>query len=186
MDDRLARVDGFTVVIQPVGDVPDRLIDAVAYAIQHELEMPAVISTAHLPLPAHTRQRGLLGGQQWEANAILLALNSGGLKFPDGPLRWVLVTAADIYIPESNFVSSVHSDTACVVSSARFAGSGEIRTCERTAKQALGSLLKSMGVRASADRNCVTSYTRSLEEFDAKGNRPTARRSPPFAKPSLG
>ena len=44
----------------------------------------------------------------------------------------------------------------------------------RTAKQALCALLKSFKVPMSPDRNCVTSYTRNLDEFDAKGNRPNA------------
>jgi hypothetical protein len=45
---------------------------------------------------------------------------------------------------------------------------------QRTAKQALCALLKSFNVPASTDRDDVTSYTRSLAEFDAKGNRPNA------------
>ena len=45
---------------------------------------------------------------------------------------------------------------------------------QRTAKQALGALLKSFNVPASTDRDDVTSYTRSLAEFDTKGNRPDA------------
>ena len=43
---------------------------------------------------------------------------------------------------------------------------------QRAAKQALCALLKSFVGPASPDPNDVTSFTRTLEEFDAKGNRP--------------
>ncbi len=43
---------------------------------------------------------------------------------------------------------------------------------QRAAKATLGALVKSFGVMSS-DPNCVTSFSRSLPEFDAKGNRPS-------------
>ena len=46
--------------------------------------------------------------------------------------------------------------------------------CHRAAKQTLCAVLKSFKVPISPDRDCVTSYSRTLQEFDAKGNRPNA------------
>jgi hypothetical protein len=43
-------------------------------------------------------------------------------------------------------------------------------------------LLKSFALPASSDRDCVTSYVRSLEEFDQKGNRPNAHTLALFQK----
>ena len=54
------------------------------------------------------------------------------------------------------------------------ASADEELRCHRTAKQSLCALIKSFGVPVSRTRDCVTSYARGLEEFDAKGNRPNA------------
>jgi len=79
----------------------------------------------------------------------------------------------DIYIPDANYVFSTTYNWGAVVSSARFGRLKDDDDVVRypTAKQALCALLKSFNVPASPDRNDATSYTRSLDEFHAKGNR---------------
>jgi predicted Zn-dependent protease len=174
IDKQLEDVDGCTIVIVPVGEVPAELLDAVGYVIHRELDLPVFVSTDAVPLPPHTRVPGLAIGPQWDEASLVQVFTNTIKSFPRAPVKYVLITPVDIYIQDANYVFSTTYDWGAVVSSARFgeARNDDNRFRHRTAKQALGALLKSFNVPASTDRNDVTSYTRSLEEFDAKGNRP--------------
>jgi predicted Zn-dependent protease len=176
IDSRLENVEGCTVVIVPVGEVSGELLNAVGYVIHNELALPVHISTDPVPLPPHTRVRGLVTGPQWDEVSIVQAFTNATKSFPHAPIKYVLLTPVDIYMDDVNYVFSTTYNWGAVVSSARFGGptGDDPRLRERTAKQALCALLKSFNVPASTDRNDVTSYTRSLEEFDTKGNRPDA------------
>jgi predicted Zn-dependent protease len=174
IDKQLGDVEGCTILIVPVGEVPAELLDAVGYVIYHELDLPVYVSTDPVPLPPHTRVPGLAIGPQWDEASLVQAFTNAVKPFPDAPVKYVLITSVDIYIPDANYVFSTTYNWGAVVSSARF---GRLKDDDnlvryRTAKQALCALLKSFNVPASPDRNDVTSYTRSLDEFDAKGNRP--------------
>jgi predicted Zn-dependent protease len=176
IDSQLENVEGCTVVVVPVGDVPDVLLDSVGYVIHNELNLPVYISPDVVPLPSHTRVRGLATGPQWNEATIVKSFTNT-FTFPRAPIKYLLVTTADIYISDDeNFVFSTTYKWGGLVSSARFslppANDSLIR--HRVAKQSLCALLKSFGIPQSADRNCVTSYTSDLQEFDAKGNRPDA------------
>lgn len=174
IDSGLENVEGCTVVIVAVGEIPDGLLDAVGHVIHKELGLPIYISTNTVPLPLHSRVRGLVTGPQWADDAIVQAfLNTTG-AFPKAPIKYVLITPVDIYHEDVSYVFSASAEWGAVVSSARFGepkGDGSLLR-QRTAKQTLCALIKSFKVPISTDRNCVTSYTRSLEEFDAKGSRP--------------
>ena len=176
IDSQLASVAGCTVVIVPVGKVSDELLDAMAYVIHHELDLPVYIATDPVPLPTHTRVRGLATGPQWDQSAIVQAFTNATQVFPRAPIKYILVTSVDIYMDEVNYVFSTTYPWGALVSSARFGGPAgdDPQLRHRTTKQALCALIKSFGVPASTDRNDVTSYTRSLAEFDVKGNRPDA------------
>lgn len=174
IDTGLENVEGCTVVIVALGEVSDELLDAVGHVIHYELELPVCISTNTVPLPPHTRVRGLVTGRQWADDSIVQAFLNASGPFPKAPIKYVLVTPVDIYHGDVNYVFSGSAEWGAVVSSARF---GEPKgdapfLRQRTAKQTLCALIKSFKIPMSTDRNCVTSYTRSLEEFDAKGNRP--------------
>jgi predicted Zn-dependent protease len=94
---------------------------------------------------------------------------------PDAPLKYLLLTGADIYSEGSNFVFSRSSGFGAVLSYARF-GDPDVEwetVRHRTAKQALGALIKSFGLPPASDPNCVTSYSNGIPQFDSKGNRPS-------------
>jgi hypothetical protein len=174
IDSQLEKVAGCTVVIVPVGKVSDELLDAIGHVIHRELDLPVLISTNVVPVPPHTRVRGLVTGPQWDHGALLQAFTNSTSYFPHAPIRYLLVTPVDIYIEDANYVVSASYPWGAVLSSFRneMMGGGESLLRQRTAKQGLCAVLKSFNLQASPDRNDVTSYARSPEEFDAKGNRP--------------
>jgi len=59
IDARLENVEGCTVIIVPVGEVPDTLLDAVGYVIHQELNLPVYIS------PTWCRCRRIRGCTAW-------------------------------------------------------------------------------------------------------------------------
>ena len=177
IDSQLENSEGCTVVIVAVGEVSAELLDAVGHVIRHELDLPVCISPEPVPLPPHTRVRGLVTGRQWEQASLIQSFTNAIGSFPRAPIKYLLITPVDIYLEDVNYVFSGSYVWGALVSSARFGGpkGDDSLLRQRTAKQALCALLKSFNhVPMSLDRNCVTSYTRSLEEFDAKGNRPNA------------
>jgi len=173
---QLANVEGCTVVIVPVGEVSDEILDAAGFVIHNELDLPVYISTNSVPLPPHTRVRGLVTGPQWDQAAIAQSFFNADRPFPHAPIKYVLITPVDIYMQEANYVYSVSPNWGAVVSLARCGGptGNDPRLRERVAKQALCALLLSFGVPKSLDRNDVTCFTMTPEEFDAKGNYPNA------------
>jgi hypothetical protein len=172
----LENIAGCTVVIVPVGNVSDELLDAIGHVIHHELDLPVLISTNVVPVPPHTRQRGLATGPQWDHMALVGVFTNAIGYFPHAPVRYLLVASVDIYIEDANYVVSASYPWGAVLSSFRYEmmGGGESLVRQRTAKQGLCAVLKGFNLQASPDRNDVTSYARSPEEFDAKGNRPDA------------
>jgi predicted Zn-dependent protease len=176
IDSQLENVADCTVVIVPVGKVSDELLDTIGHVIHHELDLPVLISTNVVPVPPHTRVRGLATGPQWDHGALVRVFTNATSYFPHAPIRYLLVTSVDIYIEDANYVVSASYPWGAVLSSFRYEmmGGGESLLRQRTAKQGLCAVLKSFNLQASPDRNDVTSYARSPEEFDAKGNRPDA------------
>jgi predicted Zn-dependent protease len=176
IDSQLENVAGCTVVIVPVGKVSDELLDAVGYVIHHELGLPVLISTNPVPVPPYTRERGLATGPQWDHMALVRVFTNATSYFPHAPIRYLLVTPVDIYIEDANYVVSTSYPWGALLSSFRYEmmDGGESLLRQRTAKQALCAVLKIFNLQASPDRNDVTSYARTPEEFDAKGNRPDA------------
>lgn len=174
IDAKLGEIDRTVIVIVPIGELPDGLADTVGMVIERELSVPTCVATNPVSLPPHTRTRGLVFGQQWNRQAMLQAFHAHTRPLPVSPAKYLLLTAADIYSDSSNFVFSSSYSWGALVSCARF-GDLEVAPAEvfaRTAKQSLGALVKTFQVPMSSDRNCVTSYSAGLEEFDAKGNRP--------------
>ena len=144
IDAALENVNGCTVILVPVGEVPDHLLDSVAYTIEHELSLPVFVRAELVPQPEHTRIRGLLIGKQWEVTALFRSFIASCEPFPHGPLRYILLAPADIYMGEANYVFSATSDWGAVVSFARFGAPEAGSLClHRTAKQCLCALLKS-------------------------------------------
>lgn len=176
IDTQLENVESCTIVVVPVGDVSDDILDSVGYVIHTELKLPVYISPNPVPLPDYTRKRGLAVAPQWDLGSLVGAFNNSTQNFPRAPIKYLLVTPVDIYMQDANYVFSASANWGAVLSFARYGGPevSDTQLRQRTAKQALCALLKSFDVPASTDLNCVTSYTRNLAEFDAKGNLPDA------------
>jgi predicted Zn-dependent protease len=174
LDASLARLDATTVVIVRVGEVPARIVNAVGDVIERELGLPTCLAADGIELPAPTRVRGVVFGRQWGVVSVAEAFFARVGTLPRAPARLLLVTGADIYDGDSNYVFSSTWSWGAVLSYARYErfGTPEQTLEHRTAKQALGALLKSFGLPPSPDPDCVTSYTNGIEQFDAKGNRP--------------
>ncbi len=172
----LALLETLTVVIVPVGAVPDRVLDTVGHVIQTELDLPVRVSSETVPLPPHNRIRGMLVGKQWDPKALYDAFLRSFPSLPEAPIRILLLTPVDIYTEGANYIFSVSWSIGALVGLARFGdlGGDDPMLRHRAAKQSLCALLKCFGAPISPDRNCVTSYCHSLEEFDAKGDHPNA------------
>jgi hypothetical protein len=177
LNESLEAVPHGTVVLVPVESVPDVVLASVAYAIQHELGLPVMVANDSVPLIKATRIHGLVVGEQWNVDELQRAFIGAYPALPSARLKYVLLTRNDIYQDGTNFVFSASYPWGAIVSAARFIamGSSNEELLERTAKQTLCALLKSFGLPASPDRECVTSYVRSLDEFERKGNRPDSQ-----------
>lgn len=175
IDASLETVAQTTVVIVPLGPVPAEIIDSVATVLREELKLPSCRLSQALPLPEADRIRGVVFGRQWNVATLTRSFYEGALPLPRAPLKYLLLTANDIYGDGTNFVFSSSGQFGAVLSYARYGDPDEeFETVRRrTAKQALGALLKSFDLPPAADPNCVTSYSNGLPQFDAKGNRPT-------------
>lgn len=175
-DETLERVDGTVVVLVRVGDVPNGLVDPVGEVIERELGIPTCVARQTVPLPAHSRVRGLVVGRQWSLKSLARAFLYQVQELPTSPAKFVLLTNADVYNGDANFLFSGTYAWGAIVSFARY-GEGPPESLEivrRTAKQTLGALLQSFGLPKSTDPHCVTSYSNGLPQFEAKGNRPNA------------
>ncbi len=176
IDSELEDLKGCSVVIVPIGEVPASVLQAIHHAVRNELRLPVFGSTRAMSLPPHTRTRGLITGRQWDAATPLQAFHSAFRPLPIAPVKYLLVTPGDIYDAGANYLFSISSDFCALVSLARLGdpAQGAALVSHRAAKQSLCALIKTFRVPPSPNRECVTSYVRSLEEFDAKGNRPAA------------
>lgn len=174
IDQDMENIPSCTVVIVSFEGVDDRLLDAVAFVVQQELKLPVLIASDCLLLPPYSRKRGLATNPQWKTTAIFSTFTNSVSYFPKAPIRYLVVTSADIYMEQSSYVFSQAFPWGALLSSARFGDQNQnLETvCQRTAKQSLCALIKSFGVSPSLDPACVTSYSNSLQEFDAKGDRP--------------
>lgn len=171
----LANVPSCTVILVRMGDVDDNLVNYVAAVLGKELGLPTLLYERTLPLPPHTRRRGLLVGKQWDFESLFAPLQQElANKVPPAPLKFLMLTSADLYSGGANFVFNVQWEWGAIVATAQFerAGGSQELFQHRVAKQAISAVIKTFGVPPSTDRRCVTSYPRSLGELDEKGNRP--------------
>lgn len=164
----------FTLLLLPVGEVPDQDLDFVAEVLRLETGIPTKVYEKSLPLPEATRSPGLLAEKQWEIGSLLKSVlpEVDGRRMR-GPLKILVITSGDLYSQTANFVFAWSYAWGGVVSRARFSLEGQPwLTRHRLAKQCYGTLIKSFDIMPSADPRCVTSYPNGLPAFDAKGNRP--------------
>ncbi|MGN6644815.1 MAG: hypothetical protein ACTHKU_17640 [Verrucomicrobiota bacterium] len=188
IDTELQNLDACTVILVPIGDISEHVLDCVAFTLQKELELPVFISSEPVPLPPHTRVRGLVTGSQWEHLTLVRAFLAKNVLPTATPVKFLLITPVDIYTEDVNYTFSLSYQWGGLISCARF---GNPKTpdellCHRTAKQSLCALIKSFGIPPSPNHDCVTSYTHDLREFDSKGNRPDADTLDAFQKAVAG
>ena len=174
VDESLSTFARTGVVIVRAGAVPDWLVDVVGAVLGRELSLPVCVADPALVLPPPTRLRGLVIGDQWSVQAVLEGF--GGKPLPPSPVVYLLLTGVPIYQPGTNFLFSRTFPWGALVSFDQFgtADLPNLALANRTAKSALGALLKTFGAPVSPDVDCVTSYSKSVQEIDAKGSRPSA------------
>lgn len=179
---QLESIDRCTVMLIPVGECREELLQCVGHRIQGVLDLPVYISSDSVSLPPRSRVRGLATGPQWAEASLVQSFTNTFRAFPDAPVKYLLITPVDIFGDGTHFVFSATYAWGAVISSARFGEQGETDSLvwQRTAKQTLCALIKSFNVPISTDRACVTSYARTVEEFDAKGDRPNLETSEVF------
>jgi predicted Zn-dependent protease len=162
--------DSYTVVLVPVGNANRKVIAQAGALVNKSLKHPVYLNTETLELPAADRKRGLLVAPQHSTYSI----HSSFVKNPpfkhDGPVQVVLITDADVYMEDTNFVfaMSSSSDHVCVVSYNRFQSPDPQTTVSRLAKQILSSSIKAMRVPQANTLDCVTAYVNSRDQFDRK------------------
>jgi len=153
----LERIDRCTVVLVSMGRFDDETLDFVAAVLTQQIRMPVLVYDRVLQIPEHTRTRGLVGGRQWEVQALVKVLEAEfDRPMPAAPLRYILLTTADMYAGDANFVFAHTFPWGAIVSSARFTIGADVTTIRhRLAKQSLSVTMKSFGVpiRRSALRD---------------------------------
>jgi len=176
IDKDLEAVPSCTVVIVPFEGVDDKMLDAIAYVVHQELQLHVFIAPNRISLPPYSRKRGLATNPQWQTDVIFSAFTNSVAHFPKAPIKFLLVTSADIYMEQTAYVYSQAFTWGAILSTARYGDARQAPeiVAQRTAKQSMCALIKSFGVPPSLDPNCVTSYSNGPQEFDAKGNRPNA------------
>lgn len=176
IDAGLESVPRTTVVLVSLGPVPLDLVRAVGDVLHEELGLPVCRVEEPLPLPDADRIQGVFVGRQWNVDALVRDFWERSRPMPDAPIKYLLLTGADLYREGTRFVFSSSGRFGAVLSYARY---GDPDTewqavRHRTAKQALGAVVKSFDLPPASDPDCVTSYSNGLPQFDAKGNRPSA------------
>lgn len=173
----------FCIVLVPVGEVPDGLLDALAAEVAVRGCHPVYRYPLDIEAPPPDRSHGLIGGRQRDVRSLWTRFVDTGPA--GGLLQYVLVTGDDIYMEGANYVFGTTVGLHGVVSYARFHTSGgaaeeDDRLIDRLAKQVLSTSIKGFGLRSSAP-GCVTTYCRDLAEFDLKPQVP----SPPIREAYL-
>ena len=176
IDAGLESVPGTTVVLVSLGSLAPGFVEAVGDVVREELELPVCRVDPPVALPDADRIRGVVFGRQWNTDNLVRHFVELSEPLPRAPVKYLLLTGVDIYSEETNFVFSTSAPFGAVVSYARYGDPDAARepVRHRFAKQALGALIKTFGLPPAPDPNCVTSYSNGLEQFDAKGNRPSA------------
>jgi hypothetical protein len=174
LDHRLSQLPGVYVVLVPIGPVEEYKLQAVRAGLHRELGLDCLVARDEVPLPEHSRRRGFVIGKQWSIEVMMDAFRASFPQPPVAPVKYLVVTEADIYSGNANFLFSAWAPWGAILSTARYEMNGENThlVAERTAKQSLCAILKSFGVPASSDPDCVTSYSNGLRQFDQKGSRP--------------
>lgn len=175
LDKSLETVTSCTVVLLPMGEVSDDLLDFVAAVITDECGLPVLVYEGRLALPPHTRWRGLASGPQWSSESLAQPLRQElGKTQPVAPIKYLIITSADMFADDANFLFNTTQEWGGIIATAQFvqAGGDKATLRHRVAKQSLSTVIKSFGIPPSPDRRCVTSYPAGMNELDLKGNRP--------------
>lgn len=165
----------FSIVLVPCGTIPEKVLDRVAAEVSARSELPVYRYRTNLVLPPPDRSFGLIGSRQWQPASLWA-------KFADtapsiGACQYILITAEDLFMENTNFVFGSRINLHGVVSYARFGSPGRAPTdddllIDRLAKQVLSTSIKGFGFD-SRTTDCVTTMSRDLEEFDRKAQIPS-------------
>jgi hypothetical protein len=160
-----------SVILVGVGEVPDRMFDAVAHTIRQELGLETIVADVNIPLPPPIK-RGLMSRPEWDDGVIYKAFYAGIGRKLDPLVRYIVLTPAYLHEDEAHSASGIYYDFGAIVSFDRFTSRGakplHPKVLHRTAKLSLSMLIGSFGVPRSIETACVTSSGQS----ERTGNRP--------------
>ncbi|MDF3058711.1 MAG: hypothetical protein K0R17_2926 [Rariglobus sp.] len=167
--------EGFSIVLVPCGTIPGKVLDRVAAEVSARIELPVYRYHTSLALPPPDRSFGLIGNRQWHPASLWARFTDTAPA--NGGCQYILVTAEDIFIENTNFVFGTRIDFHGLVSYARFGNpdrqpADDDLLIDRLAKQVLSTSIKGFGI-ASRTTDCVTTISRNLEEFDRKAQVPS-------------
>ncbi len=148
------------LLIQPFGNVPVDIIDALAASLSifdMEIEIRNSIS---IPRDSYDTKRG-----QYLADAF------GGACAQADADRVLGVAAVDIFAEPLKFVfgQAEVGGRAAVISIARLAHRDRAKFGQRVAKEAIHELGHTFGLTHCTDPKCVMSFSNSLDDTDHKG-----------------
>ena len=167
------------ICLIPSGEVPASLLEEAGRRLSAELNTPVVLwDGAPLALPEPGRRAALLGDPQWSPVSLMetfvarMRMEESQGRRALGAWQFLVVTNADLYLPDSNYIFAVQFPVHGVVSFARMGGAEDPLRLARLSKQLVATAIKCFGVKQAARPDCVTSYVRSLEEMDRKPIKP--------------
>lgn len=164
-----------TICIMPVGNINDRIIEAVGEAVKYFGFTSIVHESLDVPLHAFNKARG-----QYRASTFLRIAEKGVGK------KNIIVTSVNIYAHRVNFVfgQALLNGKSCVISTymldqklyANDGGEHDIygtasnneMLIERVKKEAIHELGHTFGLRHCDNPGCVMSFSPGLEEVDIK------------------
>ena len=156
-----------TILISPIGDIPERISDTIAQKTAHFFHVKTTVAPLLSDIQfAHDTERN-----QYHSTVILERLAE---RCPDKAIRVVAVTLEDLFIP---ILTHVYGEAqlggkACIVSIYRLTTGPDLGGMdggtERIVKEALHELCHTFDLRHCKDPQCVMHYCRKIEDVDRK------------------
>ena len=151
--------------IVELGDVPKKYTDVLVQELNKKGSVIKFTVTGKMALPDTAKDKYR---SQYKAEELLKMTSDA---------RTLLVTSADLYAANRNFVFGLNKDSGpCIVSTARldpvFYGNGTsfAATAERLVKEATHEVGHTLGLRHCENMKCVMSFSQHFSDVDAKSS----------------
>ncbi len=156
------------IVLVPVGDADELLLQQERALIEEALKMPVLVRSVNIRIPAASRDK------QWDAVELLDAFRDAVRPYMQKNVRFIGITNLDIYKKGTNFLFGWRDGLYAIASYARFTAEFNNETPRRTRlisrlyRQCLASAGHILGLLRCDDPSCPRAYPESLSEQDAK------------------